>query len=298
LSEKAVLGIIAKALGGFYYVKTAQGQIECRARGVFRNKGVTPFVGDKVKIELTHGGKGYVTEIMPRKNSLIRPPIANIDYLVMVVSVASPPPNLFVLDKLIAIAEYKNIEPVIAITKCDLASPDELAAIYKAAGFKVFCISAIKGEGIEQFVSALAGSTAAFCGNSGAGKSSLLNAIDSRFNIETADISKKLGRGRHTTRHIELYELENGAVVADTPGFSAIETEYFDVILKQELQHCFREFEQYIGKCRFKGCSHICEKGCAVLDAVKNGEIPPSRHESYIQMYRSAENIKEWELNR
>ena len=301
MTKQIVRGRIIKSLGGFYYVSDSENKeniIECRARGAFRQQNLKPCVGDWAEVELTPQGKGYVQKIEPRKNSLVRPPLANLDQLIMVESIADPAPNPFVLDKLIAIAEYQGIEPVIVMTKCDLADPTEFADIYRKAGFSVYLTKSLEKEGIEEVLAMMAGKTSAFCGNSGAGKSTLLNAIDPRLSLDTGDISQKLGRGRHTTRHVELYELPNGGVVADTPGFSAVDLEKFQVILKDELADCFREFAPYEGKCKFRGCSHTKETGCAVLEAVENGEISQSRHQSYVSLYDIAKNIKEWELNR
>ena len=202
------------------------------------------------------------------------------------------------LDQLIAIAEYQDIEPVIVITKCDVADPSDFAKIYTDAGFTVCLTRTLEHQGIEQVMQVLQGKTSAFCGNSGAGKSTLLNAIDPRLALSTGDISQKLGRGRHTTRHVELFELPQGGYVADTPGFSAVDLEKFQVILKDELAGCFREMRPYEGKCRFTGCSHTKEKGCAVLEAVQEGKIAPSRHQSYVALYEQAKNIKEWEIGR
>ena len=301
MTKQNVRGRIIKSLGGFYYVADSEQKeniIECRARGAFRQQNVKPCVGDWAQVELTPQGKGYVVEIEERKNSLVRPPLANLDQLVLVVSIADPAPNAFVLDKLIAIAEYQEIEPIIVITKCDLADPEEFAQIYRKAGFTVLETKSLQHEGIESVMEILKDKTSAFCGNSGAGKSTLLNAIDPRLSLDTGDISQKLGRGRHTTRHVELYELPSGGFVADTPGFSAVDLEKFQIILKDELAGCFREMRQYEGKCRFRGCSHTKEAGCAVLEAVKNGEISQSRHQSYLYLYELAKNIKEWEIGR
>ena len=278
MTKQNVRGRIIKSLGGFYYVADSEQKgniIECRARGAFRQQNVKPCVGDWAQVELTPQGKGYV-----------------------VVSIADPAPNAFVLDKLIAIAEYQEIEPIIVITKCDLADPEEFAQIYRKAGFTVLETKSLQHEGIESVMEILKDKTSAFCGNSGAGKSTLLNAIDPRLSLDTGDISQKLGRGRHTTRHVELYELPSGGFVADTPGFSAVDLEKFQIILKDELAGCFREMRQYEGKCRFRGCSHTKEAGCAVLEAVKNGEISQSRHQSYLNLYELAKNIKEWEIGR
>ncbi len=301
MTQQNVQGRIMKSLGGFYYVSDPRNKgemIECRARGAFRQQNIKPCVGDWVEVELTPQGKGYVLQVQPRKNSLVRPPLANLDQLVLVVSIADPAPNAFVLDKLIAIAEYQQIEPVIVITKCDLADPSEFAQIYRQAGFTVLETKTLAHEGIEEVMEVLRDKTSAFCGNSGAGKSTLLNAIDPRLSLDTGDISQKLGRGRHTTRHVELYELPQGGFVADTPGFSAVDLEKFQIILKDELADCFREMRQYEGQCRFRGCSHTKEAGCAVLEAVKNGEIAQSRHQSYLALYEQAKNIKEWEIGR
>ncbi len=301
MTEQNIRGRIVKSLGGFYYVADEQDKeniIECRARGAFRQQNIKPCVGDWVSVELTLQGKGYVVEIESRKNSLVRPPLANLDQLILVVSIADPAPNTFVLDKLIAIAEYQQIEPVIVVTKCDLADPTEFMQIYRKAGFEVYETKSLEHEGIKEVLEIMKGKTSAFCGNSGAGKSTLLNAIDPRLSLDTGDISQKLGRGRHTTRHVELFELPNGGVVADTPGFSAVDLEKFQIILKDELADCFREMRSYEGKCRFRGCSHTKETGCAVLEAVKNGEISQSRHQSYLNLYEQAKNIKEWEIGR
>ena len=288
-------GIIIKALSGFYYVKTDNGLIECKARGAFRNKNNSPLVGDNVNISLLENNRGVIDEIMPRLNCLIRPPVANIDRLFIVVSTISPLPNTFVIDKMIVSAEDKGIEPIIVINKSDLSSADEIAEIYKKSGFKVFVVSATNNEGVEQLYPLFKDKLSVFCGNSGVGKSSLLNAIDSRFDISTADISEKLGRGRHTTRHIELYESHDG-YIADTPGFSSIDMEKTAVIKKENLQFCFREFKDYIGECKFTSCSHTKEKGCAILAAVDEGKIPLSRIESYRKLYEESSKYKDWEL--
>ena len=288
-------GIIIKALSGFYYVKTDNGLIECKARGAFRNKNNSPLVGDNVNISILENNRGVIDEIMPRLNCLIRPPVANIDRLFSVVSTISPLPNTFVIDKMIVSAEDKGIEPIIVINKSDLSSADEIAEIYKKSGFKVFVVSATNNEGVEQLYPLFKDKLSVFCGNSGVGKSSLLNAIDSRFDISTADISEKLGRGRHTTRHIELYESHDG-YIADTPGFSSIDMEKTAVIKKENLQFCFREFKDYIGECKFTSCSHTKEKGCAILAAVEEGKIPLSRIESYRKLYEESSKYKDWEL--
>lgn len=291
-------GLIIKATGGFYYVKSEDTIYECRARGVFRKRDMSPLVGDRVTISVLPKEKGYIHEIHERKNSLVRPPLANLERLVMVVSVAEPAPNILILDKLIAVAEQQNMEPVIVFTKCDLTDPTPYSDIYRKAGFKVYEVCAPKNVGTNEVYEMLSGKISAFCGNSGAGKSSLLNSLFPQLGLSTAEISKKLGRGRHTTRHTELFEIGCNGWVADTPGFSAIEMERVGIIRKSELQYSFREFEPYLLKCKYTGCSHTSEKGCAVLEAVKKGIIPESRHKSYCMMYEEAKQIKEWELNK
>ena len=291
-------GRILKATGGFYYVLSDAVLYECRARGLFRKTGVSPLVGDWVEIEETGEEKGYVTRILDRKNSLIRPPLANLDQLFLVVSVADPQPNLLVLDKLIAIAEHKKIEPHLIVTKTDLGEWETLAALYEKAGFQVFCTGLDQDSDLAMLRRSMEGKISAFCGNSGVGKSSLLNRIDSRLDLSTAQISQKLGRGRHTTRHVQLYPVSGGGYIADTPGFSSMDLERYEVILKEQLQYCFREFGPHLNQCRFTGCSHTKEKGCAVLAAMKEGEIASSRHDSYCTLYEAAKNIKEWELQK
>lgn len=291
-------GLIIKATGGFYYVLCEGTVYECRARGVFRKKELSPLVGDRVTISVLPKEKGYIHEVHDRKNSLVRPPLANIDRLVMVVSVAEPSPNLLVIDKLIAVAEHQDVEPVLVFTKCDLADPEPYAQIYRRAGFEVYEVCSKEHRGTKAVLEMLKGKISAFCGNSGAGKSTLLNEILPELSLSTAEISKKLGRGRHTTRHTELFAVEGGGWVADTPGFSAIEMERMEIIRKEALQYCFREFEPYIMKCRFTGCSHVSEKGCAVLAAKEAEIIPESRHKNYCIMYEEAKQIKEWELDK
>lgn len=302
MSGERQQGMIMKALGGFYYVACPQlgeaAPVECRARGVFRQQNKKPCVGDQVVIQVSQDSIGYILELLPRKNSLVRPPLANLDQLLLVVSIADPPPNTLVLDKLIAIAEYQHIQPAVVVTKCDLGDTRPFAGIYRQAGLPVYVASSLTGEGVEAVRQALAGRCSAFCGNTGAGKSSLLNAIDSRLCLNTGDISRKLGRGRHTTRHVELFPVEGGGFVADTPGFSAVDLERFQLIRKEELQHCFREFEPFLGQCQFTGCSHTKEKGCAVCRAVEEGRIAPSRHQSYLALYQQAKQMKEWEQGR
>ena len=290
-------GLILKGIGGFYYVEAAGAIYECKARGIFRSQDIKPVAGDRVTFSLGDDGKGIIEDILPRKNFLVRPPIANIDTLFFIVSTTEPLPNTFILDKLIAIAEYKDIAQAIVITKVDLERFADLYEIYTNAGFAVLVADYDDASSIERIRKICGSGINAFCGNSGVGKSTLLNAIDAGLNQETGEISKKLGRGKHTTRSVELFKLKNGGYIADSPGFSSLELNRFEIILKDQLQFCFREFADYIDKCKYTGCSHTSEKGCAVLDAVNSGAIPASRHESYVKMYEDAKNIKEWEHN-
>ncbi len=288
-------GRIIRQTGGFYYVSCGDDLYSCRARGLFRKQGITPLVGDLVGIEETEEGQGFVTEILPRKNSLIRPPVANLDLLLLILSIVDPPPNLSVVDKLLAIAEYKNIDVSIVVTKADLADPSELCGIYRQAGYPVVSINSLS-DSPDEVRRMIEGKICVLTGNTGAGKSTLLNALEPALALETGETSRKLGRGRHTTRVTELFELAGG-LIADTPGFSAVETAQFERIHKEDLELCFREFEPYRSRCRFTGCSHTKEKGCAVLAAVESGAIAPSRHRSYCEMYEEARQIKDWEVD-
>lgn len=291
-------GKIIKGIGGFYYVEAADTVYECKARGIFRNKKITPLVGDNVEISVNENAENRIENILDRKNCLIRPPLANIDQLFIVSSIVDPAINTFNIDKMTAIAEYKGIEPIIVITKVDLC-PDfkTYADIYIKSGFTVITCNNLNGEGCEKVMPFLRGKTSAFSGNTGVGKSSLLNALDPRLAVKTGETSKKLGRGKHTTRHCELYKV-GGGYVADTPGFSSLDFEKGETILKDELFDCFREFRPYFGRCKFTTCAHINEKGCAVCAAVENGDISESRHNSYVKMYNDVKNIKEWELTK
>lgn len=268
---------------------------ECRARGIFRKNGVTPVAGDFVNISTEPDGTGILEEIFPRKNYLLRPPIANLDQLVMVVSVCEPSPSPQVTDRAIAMALDKGIEPILVFSKTDLLQAEQLEKIYASTGLKRFRISSITGEGLESLERILPGKTTAFTGNSGVGKSTLLNGMFHDLHLQTGEISHKLGRGRHTTRKVQLMKLDAGGYVADTPGFSSMTLEKSDRIPKERLPFCFPEFEPYLGHCRFSSCSHTCEKGCAVIQGVLDGQISQSRHESYVAMYREMDGIKEWE---
>ncbi len=287
-TESAQRGRILSCVGGLYKVESSSGITACKARGVFRNQGITPYAGDIVKFK-----DGVINEILPRKNSIIRPPIANLDRLFFVVSLCKPEPNYLCLDKFIAVARYKGIEPIIVVTKTDLASDDEIRKIYEKAELTLISIDYGIPETIKAVASLIEGKISAFTGNTGAGKSTLLNHIAPELNIPVGEVSDKLGRGKHTTRTASLYPILGG-YVADTPGFSTFETEQYAVMEKEEIADCFPEFAPFMGKCRFTDCSHICEKGCAVLEAVNDGKIDKIRHNSYSVMYGEAKLRKDW----
>lgn len=290
-------GKIVKGIGGFYYVEAADVIYECKARGSFRKQRITPLVGDDVEITVNENAENTIDEIFDRKNSFIRPPISNIDRLFIVSSAKDPVLNPYLIDKLIAVAEHKNVEPIIVFTKIDLSDNyKEFEKIYKDAGFKVVSISNTNTDNADtdEIKRLLKNSVSAFTGNTGVGKSSLLNSILPSLNLEVGETSKKLGRGRHTTRHCELLKVCDG-YVADTPGFSSLDIERFEYISKDDLPYCFREFKEYLGRCRFTSCSHTVDKGCAVKNAVDDGKISVSRFNSYKEMYSEVKNIKEWE---
>ncbi|MBQ6873764.1 MAG: ribosome small subunit-dependent GTPase A [Clostridia bacterium] len=287
-------GIILKGIGGFYYVKANDVVYECKAKGIFRKNRISPLAGDYVTITVRENGENTIDEIKERKNSLVRPQVANVDLMILVSSVIQPTANTLVMDKLIAIAEKKKIEPVIVFSKSDLADCRELALTYRKAGFTVFTV-AKEDTDVDQIKALLKNKVTVFTGNTGVGKSTLINKISPELSLATGEISDKLGRGRHTTRQAELFPLFGGYVI-DTPGFSSLDFISNDVILKDDLQFYFREFEKSIGECQFVDCSHVCEKGCAVLERVKNGDIPESRHNSYVSIYNEIKDIKHWQL--
>lgn len=290
-------GVILKALSGFYYVLTGEAgePIACRARGKLRHQRMTPLVGDRVRITSLGDGSGMVDEIYPRTNEFYRPAVANIDQLIVVASGAIPVTDPFLIDRVASIAESRACQPVICINKCDLEPADSLYEIYHSAGFPTLRVSAETGEGVSELRELLIGKVSAFTGNSGVGKSSLLNALQPGIKLQVGEVSEKLGRGRHTTRHVELFQLEGGAIVADTPGFSSFDVDQGELRKKEELAATFREFRPYLDQCRFVGCAHIKEKGCAVLQALEEEKIAPSRHASYVRLYEQAKEYKEWE---
>ena len=288
-------GLIVKAISGFYYVSVQDTVYECRARGAFRKEGSSPLVGDRADITADASGKGVIEKIYERKNSLIRPAIANLDKLFIVSSYEIPAPNPLIIDRLTAICHFYSIIPVIVFNKCDLGDFSEYREIYEKSGYSTIVVSAQTGEGIELLQNEIRGCVSAFTGNSGVGKSSLLNFLFPKLKLQTGEVSDKLGRGRHTTRHTELFKHNFEGYVADTPGFSSLDTQYFSLEFKESLADCFPDFADYISGCRFADCAHIGEKGCAVAAAVQKGKIQKSRFESYKAIYNELKDLKSWE---
>ncbi len=288
-------GRIQKALSGFYYVKCDSELITCKARGKFRKTGISPLVGDQVSVTALGGGEGMIEAIAPRRNSFDRPAVANIDQLVIVASQALPVTDPYLVDRMTAIAALKRCDVLVCINKCDLDAGDELYEYYTRTGYQTIRVSAETGEGMEKLSAAIIGKVSAFTGNSGVGKSSILNALDPSYNLKVGEVSQALGRGRHTTRHVELYTLSNGAEIIDTPGFSSFEARGLSLELKRALPETFPDFAPYLSSCRFVGCTHTKEKGCAVLSAVKSGAIVKGRHESYVRLYEELKALREWE---
>lgn len=290
-------GLILKGIGGFYYVETDSGIFECKAKGKFRKDKIIPLAGDKVTVTLRESQENTIDSILERKNKLIRPPVANIDKLMIIASVASPLPNTLIIDKLTVIAERCNIQPVIVITKADLdeEKASELINIYSSTGYPIYTFSSIDKRNLSEIKNEFSGCLTALTGNSGAGKSTLLNCIDGNLSLPTGEISNKLGRGRHTTRQAEIFRVANGLVI-DSAGFSSIELAGENILLAADLQNYFCEFQQYIPDCRFNGCSHIKTKGCAVINAVEQGNISQSRYDSYISMFEELKDIKSWQI--
>ena len=288
-------GRILRSLSGFYDVQTEEALITCRARGILRKEGVTPLTGDLVEIAVEKG-KGMVEAVLPRRNSFVRPAVANVDALVVFAANVNPVTEPFLIDRVAAIAGDQNVPVYLCVNKCDLDPGLDLMKIYRNAGFTVIVTSAETGEGVDTLWELIRGKLTAFTGNSGVGKSSILNRLCPRLELPTGEVAQKLGRGRHTTRHVQLYDLGENTYVADTPGFSSFDTEQMDVILKENLQYAFSDFAPYIGACRFDDCSLRKEPGCAVTQAVAEGKIEPSRYDSYLRLYEKASQIKMWEI--
>ena len=281
-------GVILKGIGGFYYVETALGVFECKAKGKFRKERLTPLAGDHVTVTLREGQENTIDSIAPRKNALGRPPVANVDQLLIVVSSAKPVPNPFVIDKLTAIAEHKHIQPVLVFSKNDLAPAEEWMKIYRTTGYPV-----LLNTELDEIKALLKGKCSALTGNTGAGKSTLLNALCPELELPTGEISEKLGRGRHTTRHAELFHVAEGLVI-DTAGFSSIDSLKSETPLAEELETLFPEFAPFLGQCKFTTCAHTGEKGCRICEAVRDGVISESRHQSYLQLLQEAKDQKPW----
>lgn len=294
MNNSLMNGIIIKAISGFYYVYSENSVYECKARGSFRKAGVSPVVGDKVDFTLTDSVHGTVESVCERRNLLIRPLVSNIDKLFIVSAYSTPAPDTLMIDRLTAIARYNGIEPIIVFNKSDMGDFDELVRIYKSAGFKTYVVSAKDNIGIIELSEETRGCLCAFAGNSGVGKSSILNVIFPELQLKTGEVSEKLGRGRHTTRHTELYRHNLDGFVADTPGFSSVEEGLLTYDFKLHLAECFRDFSDFTDNCRFTSCSHTCEKGCGLLEAVKEGKVQRSRHNSYVALYEELKGIEQW----
>ncbi len=289
-------GVISKALSGFYYVSTEHGLIECKARGRFRLDGTSPLVGDKVLCSTDAQGKGRIDTVQPRRNWFVRPAVANIDAMVFIAANTNPVTDPFLVDRVSVIAAEAGCSLIVCVNKADIDQGEGLYNIYSAAGFTVIRTSAETGEGMTELMDAVRGKICAFTGNSGVGKSSILNRLLPEANIPTGEVSEKLGRGRHTTRHVELYSLGGGTYVADTPGFASFDVEMMNPIPKERVQYDFIDFEPYIGRCRFTDCAHLKEPGCAVTEALQQGKLMPSRYRSYVRLYELSAQHKSWEL--
>lgn len=286
-------GVVIKGIGGNYDV-ACEGQIlRCRASAKIKHQKNLLAAGEYVELRITDDG-GYITERLPRRNGLIRPAIANIDQLVILASQAPPVTDPYLIDKVTVVALYQGIQPIILLNKSDLHDSMDLYRAYQKAGFPVLRASAVTGEGVEEVKAMLAGKISAFTGNSAIGKSSILNRIDSRFGLQVGDMSEKIARGRHTTRHVELFQLDNGGFVADTPGFSTFDAVRMEKLTKENLQQYFPEIDQFFAQCRFSDCKHIKEPGCVVREAVERGEIAKSRYESYCMLYEEVAAQKLW----
>lgn len=288
-------GVIIKSLSGFYTVSAGDSIVECKARGRFRHDGFSPLVGDRVEVTMDAQGRGRIDSVLERRNSFIRPAVANVDQIVMFAAAVNPVTDPFLIDRVVAIAENAGCEAVICLNKCDLDTAERLYEIYRTVGCRVIRTSAETGLGMGELRDAIRGKTSAFTGNSGVGKSSILNRLMPELQLQTGAVSEKLGRGKHTTRHVELYALGDETYVADTPGFASFEVDMVEPISCENLQFAFREFRPYIGQCRFSDCAHLREPGCAVLEALEQGKIAPERHQSYAKLYEIAQNTHEWE---
>ena len=288
-------GRILRSISGFYDVQTETGIVTCRARGILRKGENSPLTGDLVQISVQQG-KGMVEKILPRRNWFVRPAVANVDALVIFAANVNPVTEPYLIDRVAAIAGDRGVQVYICINKHDLDPAMDLERIYRSAGYPVILTSAETGEGVEELRGLLTGKLTAFTGNSGVGKSSILNRLCPALALPTGEVSEKLGRGRHTTRHVELYRLGEDTYVADTPGFSSFDTDQMELILKEDLQYAFPDFAPYLGCCQFHDCSHRKEPGCAVTAAVAQGQIGATRYDSYLRLYEKSSQIRLWEV--
>ncbi|MBO4694164.1 MAG: ribosome small subunit-dependent GTPase A [Clostridia bacterium] len=294
-SNNSQTGVIVKAISGFYYVSCLNRIFECKARGNFRHSEISPIVGDKVSFDIISHNSGVIVEILPRKSALSRPLIANIDKIIIVSAFKNPSPDTYLIDRLTAIAVYNNITPVIVFNKSDTGDFSEFERIYKNAGFNTYIVSALFRDSLNELKNEFQDCICAMCGNSGVGKSSLINALFDGFSLKTAEVSISLGRGKHTTRHTELFENDVGGFVADTPGFSSIEQRDNLYDFKQNLVRCFPDFMPYYGNCAFSDCTHTCEPGCGILDALNSGLIEKTRHLSYTALSGELKSVTGWQ---
>ena len=293
-------GLVVKSTGGLYSVEDSDGNItKCRAKGSFRHEHISPLAGDRVEFVLQDDGSGFIININERKNSLIRPAAANIDVLVIVSAVSDPEPDLFVLDKLSAVASHNDIDVLFVFNKSDIKSADELCKIYTDAGFCTVAISTKEKDAFEEQLaflhSKLDGKINFFTGSSGVGKSSLINALFPSLSLETGVLSEKIKRGKHTTRVTNLYKVSDNTYIGDTPGFSSLDIAGFGMFMCDELLGAFPDIEKYATGCKYKKCTHLCEDGCRVVEAVEKGEIPKTRHESFVKLYNELKEIKPWD---
>lgn len=291
------VGRILRSLSGFYDVRTKTGTVTCRARGILRKEGNSPLTGDMVEISVERG-KGMVERILPRANRFIRPAVANVDALVIFAAGVNPITEPFLIDRVAAIAGEQEVPVYLCVNKSDLNPALDLVRIYEHAGIPVIRTSAETGQGVQELRQCIEGKLVAFTGNSGVGKSSILNRLKPELKLATGTVSEKLGRGRHTTRHVELYDLGNQTLVADTPGFSSFDTDQMDVILKENLQFAFPDFAAHIGGCQFRDCTHRREPGCAIRAALEAGDLESTRYDSYVRLYEKASEVKIWELDK
>ena len=290
-------GKIVKGISGFYYVHVVESGIyECKAKGIFRQQKMKPLVGDDVEIDIISEEKktGNVAAILSRKNALIRPAVANVDQALLIFAAASPNPNFNLLDRFLVMMGRQDVPVILCFNKCDLITEEqkqEIAAIYEASGCEILFVSAKKELGLKELQEILAGKTTTVAGPSGVGKSSLINLLAPEACMETGEISKKIERGRHTTRHAELIQLKEDGYIMDTPGFSSL---YLPEMEKEELQDCYPEFAAFEPYCRFQGCSHISEPDCGVKEALSKGKIHPVRYENYCQLYGELKDRKKY----